>query len=117
MSYLDVVAGILDEHGRTMTHVRAASGGTYDPATGSITGGTGFTSTLRGVFIDYNAREIDGTTVQVGDRKLLVKAEGLANAPKIDDIVDGAVKIVAPVRTFQSGTTVLAYTCNVRGQT
>lgn len=108
------VAFLLAEHGYDLTLERAGAGGTYDPATGGVTGAAApTTSTLRGVFIDYNFERINDTTIQVGDRKLLIQAKDISVAPKIGDIV-GGMDIVGPVRTIKSGDTVIAYTAQTR---
>ena len=106
---------LMAEHGYDLTLTRAASGGTYDAATGKITGATGaVTATVRGVFIEYESQRINNTTILADDRKLLLQARGIPVVPQINDHV-GDVRIVGPVRRIQSGDTVLAYTAQVRG--
>ena len=58
--------------------------------------------------------EVDGTNIRMDDRRLLLSPSGLTQTPAIGDIVDGDMRIVA-IRTVMSGTTVLHYTCQVRG--
>ena len=110
----DDVAFLLAEHGYDLTLTRAGSGGSYDAETGTITGGAAdATYSIRGVFIEYRAEQINNTTILANDRKLLIQAKGIPVAPQIGDNV-GDVRIVGPVRKIQSGSTVLAYTAQVR---
>lgn len=108
------IAFLLDEHGYDLTLTRAGSNGTYDTATGTITGaGTPVTETVRGVFIEYMAEYINNTTILSNDRKLLLRAKDIPVEPKLGDTV-GDMKIVGPVRKIQSGDTVIAYTAQTR---
>lgn len=115
MSLMDEdVAFLLAEHGYDLTLERAGAGGTYDPATGGVTGAAApTTETVRGVFVEYQHERINDTSIQVGDRKLLIQAKGIPVVPKIGDTV-GGMSIVGPVRTIQSGNTVIAYTAQTR---
>lgn len=115
----DVVA-LLREHGYDLTFRRPSSGGSYNPATGAVSGGSNADETARVVFLNYTSRDIDGTLVQRGDRKAVMAATyngtALSKTPQIDDELRGegdAVRIVS-VQTIKSGSTVLAYICQAR---
>lgn len=115
----DVVA-LLREHGYDLTFRRPLNGGSYDPATGAISGGANADETARVVFLSYTARDIDGTLVQRGDRKAVMAATyngaALTKVPQIDDELRGegdAVRIIS-VQTIKSGATVVAYICQAR---
>jgi len=115
----DVVA-LLREHGYDITFRRPGNGGSYSPATGSISGGSNADETARVVFLNYTSRDIDGTLVQRGDRKAVVAATyngtALSKTPQIDDELRGegdAVRILS-VQTIKSGATILAYICQAR---
>lgn len=108
----DDVAILLAEHGKTMTVTRIASS-TYNPATGVMSAGTTQTYTIRGVFINYNEEQINGTTIRADDRKLLIQAKGLTATPQIGDRVEG-VEILT-VRRLESAATTIAFTCQTRG--
>lgn len=115
----DVVA-LLREHGYDLTFRRPSNGGSYNPATGAVSGGSNADETARVVFLNYTSRDIDGTLVQRGDRKALMAATyngtALSKTPQIDDELRGegdAVRIVS-VQTIKSGSTVLAYICQAR---
>lgn len=115
----DVVA-LLREHGYDLTFRRPINGGSYNPATGAVSGGSNADETARVVFLNYTSRDIDGTLVQRGDRKAVMAATyngtALSKTPQIDDELRGegdAVRIVS-VQTIKSGSTVLAYICQAR---
>lgn len=115
----DVVA-LLREHGRDITFRRPGNGGTYNPATGTVSGGSNADETVRAAFINYQSRDIDGTLVQRGDRRALIAATyngaALSKTPQIDDELRGeadAVRVVS-VQTIKSGSTLIAYSCQTR---
>jgi len=115
----DVVA-LLREHGYDLTFRRPSNGGSYSPATGTVTGGSNADETARVVFLNYTSRDIDGTLVQRGDRKAVMAATyngtALSKTPQIDDELRGegdAVRILS-VQTIKSGATILAYICQAR---
>ena len=115
----DVVA-LLREHGYDLTFRRPSNGGSYNPATGAVSGGSNADETARVAFLNYTSRDIDGTLVQRGDRKAVMAATyngtALSKTPQIDDELRGegdAVRIVS-VQTIKSGSTVLAYICQAR---
>lgn len=108
------VTKLLATHGYALTLKRLKVGGSYDTTTGAVTGGTTSTATIRGVFIDYNERDIDGTNVLADDRKLLVQADGLTLTPEVGDLIDDEVRLER-VRRLKSGDTVIAYICQTRG--
>jgi hypothetical protein len=115
----DVVA-LLREHGYDLTFRRPGNGGSYNPATGAISGGSNADETARVVFLNYTSRDIDGTLVQRGDRKAVIAAThngtALSKTPQIDDELRGegdAVRILS-VQTIKSGATILGYICQAR---
>jgi len=104
-------------HGYTVTLSRPddTNGSTYDPTTGGmITPDAALTWTAIGLFVDFQDREIDGSSIRVGDRKLLIQAKGLVRPPKINDIVDSTVSIL-DVKQVKSGEYITHYSCPTRG--
>lgn len=108
------VEKLIDRFGYDIVLKRTNDGGSYDPATGTVTAGETTTATVRGVFINYNERDVDGTSVLMDDRKLLLQARGLTMVPETGDTLDDEVQIIS-VRTIKAGSTVIAYTCQTRG--
>jgi hypothetical protein len=84
---------------------------TYNYTTGTNTGGSTTTETIKAVVTDYELKQIDGTIIQRGDKLYTMAAQGL-NAPKTNDFLDDW-KILA-VDTIQTGDTALLYKCQVR---
>ena len=75
---------LLAKYGQAVTLTHSAPG-TYDPDTGSV---ANTLTTQAGVAaeLDYTEREIDGTLVQRGDKKLLLASSGVT-MPTVDDTV------------------------------
>lgn len=108
---------LINLYGEPLTLVSKAYGG-YNPATGQDT----FTETeiaLVGYQATFDIREVDGTNVLRGDRKIIfgnVDSAGNPIDPQIDDEVIGTgdhVSIVA-VSKIMVGSTPTCYICQVR---
>ena len=77
-------AALLAEFGALVTLTRVTPGA-YDPATGTVSGGTvGYS--CAGAVMNYASRDIDGTLVQRGDVRVLL-APDAAFEPKPGDKV------------------------------
>ena len=59
------------------------SGATFNPTTGSFTGGTVTQFTSKAARFDYNVREIDGENILRDDFRLIVEVNG--GTPEVDD--------------------------------
>ncbi|MBC8392608.1 MAG: hypothetical protein H8E17_08605 [Deltaproteobacteria bacterium] len=102
----------------TITHVVP---GTYDPATGGVTNTT-TTQTGTGAVMEWDARQVDGTLIKIGDKKLLLSplntAGTVLTAPVLGDTVTDAAgtvyTLVAPLSTLSPSGTAVLYTCNMR---
>ena len=108
------VQQLMRTHGYAVTFTRPQSGGSYDPATGTVTGGTELTWAGRGVFTNFREEDVDNTSIMTDDRKLLLQAVGLIREPETGDVVDGTVQVLN-VRKIQSGSTLIAYVLQTRG--
>lgn len=99
---------LLAKYGQVVTLTHSAPG-TYDPATGSVAN-TLTTQTAVAVELDYSEREIDGTLVQRGDKKLLLAASGLT-VPTVDDTVTvrSVVYTIKSVNTVAPGGVDIVY--------
>jgi hypothetical protein len=102
---------LLRDFGSALTLARPGVG-TYDPATGKTSTPTATTFTVRGVFINYEDKNVDGTVVRAGDRRLLVSAQGSTTAPAIGDRVGGLQ--VVDVRTIAPRGVAVAWACQMR---
>ena len=108
------VKQLIKTHGYAVAFSRAQANGTFDTTTGTVTGGSTLTWSGRGVFVNYMDEDVAGTSITTDDRKLLLQADGLLRAPEVSDMVTGVGQVM-DVRTIQSGATVVAYICQVRG--
>lgn len=108
------VQQLMRTHGYTVTFERPQSGGSYDPTTGTITGGSELTWSGTGVFTNFRDEEVNGTSILTDDRKLLLQAVGLEHEPEVGDTIDDTVQVLT-VRKMQSGATVIAYVLQTRG--
>jgi len=107
----NAVTDLLEDYGLNLALTRVV-GATYNPATGLTSAGTSTTFTVRGVFINYEAANIDGTLIRMGDRRLLVAPRGSTTEPAIGDVVDG-MKLV-DVRTYAPNGVAIAWACQAR---
>ena len=84
--------------------------GTYNPSTGTITGNSVSSATVKAVFTNYNDNQIDGSIVKRGDR--LALCAGDITPPTTNDVI-GGFKIVA-VEEVKPADTILLYKLQVR---
>ncbi|HEY9819115.1 MAG TPA: hypothetical protein V6D20_25380 [Candidatus Obscuribacterales bacterium] len=109
---------LIDIHGQTVTFTRVVKGA-YNPSTGTTSGDTTTNYTVKVYFYDYKLAEVDGTNIQMGDRKVvfpLVDTSGNTlpepqENDKITGIGDG-VTIVSHSKIYSS--TPVCYLCQVR---
>lgn len=117
----DIAGAIAQAMGSDMlpvTLTRTAAG-TRDPDAltgGPTVGETSATYTCRGFMEDFTSREIDGTNVRVGDRKVIILGGTLTTAidPQPGDVLaieGGNWKISGAVKRDPAGAT---FTCPVR---
>lgn len=109
------IGTLIDAFGYSLTF-RRVTGGTYDVATGVVTGGSNSDETVTGLFTSYDVDEVDDTLVQRGDRKLLLKGGVMSKTPQTGDIFIGqgdAVRVVS-VREIHANDAVVAFICQVR---
>ena len=110
------VADLVDELGKALT-LRKVTEGTYDPETGEMSAASTSDTSVVGVLYDYADEDIDGTRIQMGDRRCLIKAKSLSVAPESGDrIVDGStVYTVVRIKKHEAGGVVSGYNMQVRG--
>lgn len=103
------------EMGRALTVTRAAPG-TYDSETGTASAGTPATYSGIGRVGDYRDSAIDGTLIQVGDRRVTWQPDDASFVPQIGDTisVDGRDRPVMSVKTRELEGDWIAFTLQVR---
>jgi hypothetical protein len=119
------VTALLQRRGHVLNVARVGAPETYDVATGAMSGEAPVTGTFRGVFTNYEDKDVDGTHVQMTDRKLLIDAlsPDTTLTPQRGDTVDGTVTgaaitggvVIERVRKYEPNGTPIAYVCQVRG--
>lgn len=89
--------------------IRRITIGAYDPATGTAAETTA-DSVVRGVLEDVTKREVNDL-IQSGDKRLMVAAADLANAPTTADrvIIGGRSLQVIQVRTIEQDNIAITY--------
>jgi hypothetical protein len=100
MSIADTAARLLATYGEPVLFT-ATIGGTYDPATGGIAGGTPLAIGGNGYPSSYNSNELGGSAIQAGDTRLI--CEKLSERPAVGwdclvDELDYRVMDVQPIR-------------------
>lgn len=109
---------LVDTHGKSLTYT-VKGNPTYDPSTATVTS-SDTTYTVKAFFYNYGLNEIDGTSVQVGDRRVvmnLVDTSGSAvPEPEPGDKIsgEGDEVYVVGVMKIMSGINPVCYTCQVR---
>lgn len=81
--YREAVAAALEEDGRDINVVRRRSG-EYDNATGGVTTDDE-TFWAFGIVTTYSNREIDGTRIQLKDKRVILQGLGLQCVPQNGD--------------------------------
>lgn len=113
MTLLNCATDLINDLGKALT-LRKVTEGVYDPSTGGVTNTTADTS-VKGMLLNYRDGQFDGDIIQVGDRKILLRASDSV-VPEIQDIVlDGSVEYrIINVRQIEEAGTDIVYICQAR---
>lgn len=123
MSLFDDLPGIISDVlndadlGFQSVTLTTTTPGTYDPTTGTTSGGSTSTATVRAVVEDYKGLALlPGTQIQAGDKKITVAAANISAAPKPTDTVTvgGVVFSIVNVVTTQPGSAAVIYEIQAR---
>jgi len=111
---------MIDERGTSVTFRRVVEG-TYDPSTGQTGASTTDDEAVKVVFTNYSEREITGTNIERGDRKVLMSnfdtsGSVLSKEPQVDDKFVGEASTVTVVdaKTMKDANVVIGYVLQVR---
>ncbi len=112
---IDDIAFLIDDEGRNMT-LRKKAAGAYSPSTSSAT----VTTTdypVKGFVLDYKDHLRDGTIIQAGDRKAVIKAKSLVTRPLANDfiVIDNREFAIVEPRTIEQKGESIVYICQIRG--
>jgi hypothetical protein len=114
----DTAAELLEEFGQSVT-LTSKTSGAYSVSTGTAAVTTS-TQTVSAVVLDYGSRDIDGTLIRAGDKRLLMAPQTTAGvdltAPVVDDIVavGGTTYTIKGIKTISPAGTVVLFDCNIR---
>jgi hypothetical protein len=109
----------LKDKGLTCT-ITKQTAGTYSTSTGVASVSTS-TQTAYGALFDYENKNIDGSLVKKGDRKLLLAALNTAlaalTAPSVNDTVsaNSVTYTIVAIRPVAPSGVAVAYDCQIRG--
>ena len=117
MSIYDSIAAtalkLISDKGRNVTY-RAFTTGEYNPATGSVSGEATTDTTVKMVVTRVVTQNIDNSTLQRGDRLVLVGA-GTITPNEKDRIVDGSDTFqIISVEEIKPADTPIVYKLQVR---
>jgi hypothetical protein len=107
---------LLNELGQIVLLTRPAAGAGYDPDAGFVDEGDVQVWSASGVEFEYNQREVDGSLIQRGDRRVLI-APSLGTTPKSGDVITlGAYRLeVVESRPLQPAGVVVLHEVQARG--
>jgi len=107
---------LLNELGQLVLLSRPGAGAGYDPDTGFVDEEAVVVWSANGVEFEYNQREVDGSLIQSGDRRVLI-APNLGTMPQSGDVVTlGAYRLeVVESRPLQPAGVVVLHEVQARG--
>jgi hypothetical protein len=107
---------LLNELGQLVLLTRNGAGGGYNPDTGFVEEGGEQVWSASGVEFEYQQREVDGSLIQRGDRRVLI-APDLGTLPQTGDVITlGATRLeVVESRPVQPAGVVVLHEVQARG--
>jgi hypothetical protein len=87
--------------------------GAYDPATGTAAI-TVTTEVTAGVVLDFSSKDIDGTLIKVGDKRVILKATTILPTTTSTLTIGGVVHTIVDAYPVNPGGTLLIYKIQVR---
>lgn len=103
---------LLTDKGQSMTLTKRPSGA-YSPATGSAPI-TETTEAVYGAAFDYNARDIDGTLIKRGDKRVIMEASDTVPTSTDTLTIGGVVHSIIEAVPVNPGGVVVIYKVQVR---
>jgi len=105
---------LVQDHGQELTLRKKTTAGTYDPATGSVSGSATTDYVVEGYFFNFSTGPI-GDEIRRGSRRCVIPALGLAVEPDDEDQIIGQGDTVSVVRvnTIFSNGVKICYICEV----
>lgn len=105
---------LVQRHGSTLT-LHKVSEGTYDPATGTVSGGSETEYEITGYMYEAIVGQDAESIIIRGAKKVVIPALGLSVEPYTGDAISGLGDKVHVIRvtTFYSNGLAILYTCEV----
>ena len=109
----DLLALVRD-FGEPLTLRKITTTGSYNPATGSVSGAATTDYSFTGYFYNYEVMTVD--QIRKGARKCVIPALGLAVEPDDEDTIvgNGDTVVINSVTTIFSDGVPVCYLCHVR---
>lgn len=105
-------SGLLSDKGQPMT-LTVRTSGAYDPATGTAAV-TATTETVSGAVFDYAAKDIDGTLIKRGDKRVILEASTLIPTSTCTLTIGGVVHNIVEAVPVNPGGVVVIYKVQAR---
>ena len=110
---------LINQHGRQATLVKNTYG-SYDTTTGAVSISSSTSYTVKAYFADYSLGEIDGSNVELGDRKVYLPKLDIYGTeiplPDIEDRITGVGDglVIKRVQQIYNSGELICYVCQVR---
>jgi hypothetical protein len=107
---------LVQDYGTTVTLRKLTSAGTYNPATGAITGSEATDYTVDAYFFNFSVGLPTGDEVRRGVSRCVIPALGLAVEPDDEDQVIGLGNTynIVSVQTIYNNSSAVCYICEVQ---
>ena len=105
---------LVRDFGEPLTLRKKTTAGTYNPATGSVSGTATTDYPFTGYFYNYETLNVD--QIRKGTRKCVIPALGLAVEPDDEDTIIGNsdTVVISAITTIFSDGVAVCYLCHVR---
>lgn len=120
MSFYDSLGAmatrLLGKYGQTATLTRSTAGA-YDTTDGATDAATSTDHACVAAVFDYAQREIDGTQIRQGDRRVMLQATGGVPMPRTGDAltIGSLAYTIVAARTVNPGGTAVVHEVQARG--
>jgi len=105
---------LINDLGKDLT-LRKVTEGTYSPSTGAISGQTTTDTDIKGLLLSYKDKDFEGTLIQRGDRKILIRASDSVVPEAQDIVLDSTIQYrLVDVRQVEESGDDVVYICQGR---
>ncbi len=106
----------ISKYGRDITLTISDDDEVYDPATDTFTASGSDDYTVKGLFTNFSKMDIDGELIKRSDKRVLIAASSLSQAPDTDDKITDGTDVFNVINTeeLKPGDTPILYMVQVR---